>query len=79
MCKRAYIFLSDEIKKIKGLKTDQIEKVLGYANKSEIVHRDDMVKRKNEIPKIYWKKANKASESLKYVSHNKIQKTLVNI
>ena len=37
-------FTSDEIKKIKGLKTDQIEKVLGYASKSEIVHRDDMVK-----------------------------------
>ena len=37
-------FSSDEIKKIKGLKTDQIEKVLGYASKSEIIHRDDMVK-----------------------------------
>ena len=33
-----------EIEKIKGLKTDQIEKVLGYASKSEIIHRDDMVK-----------------------------------
>ena len=37
-------FSSDEIKKIKGLKSDQIEKVLGYASKSEIIHRDDMVK-----------------------------------
>ncbi len=37
-------FSSDEIKKIKGLKTDQIEKILGYASKSEIIHRDDMVK-----------------------------------
>ena len=37
-------FTSEEINKIKGLKTDQIEKVLGYFSKSEIVHRDDMVK-----------------------------------
>ena len=37
-------FTSDEIQKIRGLKTDQIEKVLGYASKSEIIHRDDMVK-----------------------------------
>ena len=42
--KRLTSFTSGEIKKIKGLKTDQIEKVLGYASKSEIVHRDDMVK-----------------------------------
>ena len=34
----------DEINKIKGLKTDEIEKLLGYFSKSEIVHRDDMVK-----------------------------------
>ena len=33
-----------EINKIKGLKSDQIEKTLGYSSKSEIVHRDDMVK-----------------------------------
>ena len=37
-------FSSDEIEKIKGLKTDEIEKVLGYASKSEIIHRNDMVK-----------------------------------
>tara|TARA_Y100001970_G_scaffold134089_1_gene165147 strand:+ start:4305 stop:5399 length:1095 start_codon:yes stop_codon:yes gene_type:complete len=37
-------FSSEEIEKIKGLKTDQIDKILGYASKSEIVHRDDMVK-----------------------------------
>ena len=37
-------FNSDEINKIKGLKTDEIEKLLGYFSKSEIVHRDDMVK-----------------------------------
>ena len=37
-------FSSDEIKKIKGLHSDQIEAVLGYSSKSEIVHKDDMVK-----------------------------------
>ena len=36
-------FSADEINKIKGLKSDQIEKVLGYSSKSEIVHKDDMV------------------------------------
>ena len=37
-------FSSKEINKIKGLKSDQIENVLGYSSKSEIIHRDDMVK-----------------------------------
>jgi len=37
-------FSAEEIDKIKGLKSDQIEKVLGYSSKSEIVHKDDMVK-----------------------------------
>ena len=37
-------FTSLEIDKIKGLKSDQIENVLGYSSKSEIIHRDDMVK-----------------------------------
>ena len=37
-------FSADEIDKVKGLKSDQIEKVLGYSSKSEIVHKDDMVK-----------------------------------
>ncbi len=36
-------FSAEEINKIKGLKSDQIEKVLGYSSKSEIVHKDDMV------------------------------------
>jgi len=36
-------FSSDEINKVKGLKSDQIEKILGYSSKSEIVHKDDMV------------------------------------
>tara|TARA_B100000029_G_scaffold503103_1_gene579484 strand:+ start:161 stop:1258 length:1098 start_codon:yes stop_codon:yes gene_type:complete len=36
-------FSAQEINKIKGLKSDQIEKILGYSSKSEIVHKDDMV------------------------------------
>ena len=36
-------FSSEEINKIKGLKSDQIEQILGYSSKSEIIHRDDMV------------------------------------
>ena len=36
-------FTSSEIDRIKGLQSDQIENVLGYASKSEIVHKDDMV------------------------------------
>ena len=37
-------FTSDEINKIKGLQSSQIKDVLGYSSKSEIVHKDDMVK-----------------------------------
>ena len=37
-------FSAEEVNKIKGLKSDQIENILGYSSKSEIVHRDDMVK-----------------------------------
>ena len=37
-------FSSEEINKVKGLKSDQIENILGYSSKSEIIHRDDMVK-----------------------------------
>ena len=36
-------FTSSEIDKIKGLQSDQIENILGYASKSEIVHKDDIV------------------------------------
>ena len=36
-------FSAGEIDKIKGKKSDQIEKILGYSSKSEIVHKDDMV------------------------------------
>ena len=37
-------FSSEEIQKIKGLQTSQIESVLGYSSKSEIIHKDDMVR-----------------------------------
>ena len=36
-------FTSNEIEKIKGLQSNQIENILGYASKSEIVHKDDIV------------------------------------
>ena len=37
-------FSSDEIIKIIGCHSNQIEKILGYVSKSEVVHKDDMVK-----------------------------------
>jgi glutamate 5-kinase len=37
-------FNSLEIEKIKGKQSNEIEKVLGYLGKSEIIHKDDMVK-----------------------------------
>ena len=36
-------FASEEINKIKGLQSNQIENILGYASKSEIIHKDDIV------------------------------------
>ena len=36
-------FTSEEIKKIKGLQSVQIENILGYPSKSEIVHKNDIV------------------------------------
>ncbi|MEI6125352.1 MAG: glutamate 5-kinase [Pseudomonadota bacterium] len=36
-------YSSDDIDKIKGLKSEQIEKVLGCCSESEVIHRDDMV------------------------------------
>ena len=36
-------FASTEIEKIKGLQSDQIENILGYASKSEILHKNDIV------------------------------------
>ena len=37
-------FSSSEIEKIKGRQSDEIERILGYSSKSEVVHKDDMVK-----------------------------------
>tara|TARA_B100000575_G_scaffold156742_1_gene125113 strand:- start:44 stop:1135 length:1092 start_codon:yes stop_codon:yes gene_type:complete len=36
-------FSSDEINKIKGKQSKEIEKILGYFSKTEIIHKDDMV------------------------------------
>ncbi len=36
-------FTSDEIAKIMGHHSNQIEKLLGYVSKSEVIHKDDMV------------------------------------
>ena len=35
---------SSEINKIKGKQSKEIENILGYLSKSEIIHKDDMVK-----------------------------------
>ena len=37
-------FNSEEINKIKGKQSKDMEKILGYLSKSEIIHKDDMVK-----------------------------------
>ena len=37
-------FNSEEIDRIKGKQSKEIEKILGYLSKSEIIHKDDMVK-----------------------------------
>ena len=37
-------FASSEIDKIKGKQSKEIENILGYLSKSEIIHKDDMVK-----------------------------------
>ena len=33
----------EEINKIKGKQSKEIEKILGYFSKTEIIHKDDMV------------------------------------
>jgi glutamate 5-kinase len=37
-------FSSNEIKKIIGYHSNEIQKILGYVSKSEVVHKDDMVR-----------------------------------
>ena len=36
-------FSSNEITKIIGCHSNEIQKILGYISKSEVVHKDDMV------------------------------------
>ena len=36
-------FSSNEIDKIKGKQSKEIEKILGYLSKTEVIHKDDMV------------------------------------
>ena len=36
-------YSTSELERIKGLKTEQIEKVLGYKYSDEVIHRDDLV------------------------------------
>ena len=36
-------FSSQEINKIMGCHSNEIQKILGYVSKSEIIHKDDMV------------------------------------
>jgi glutamate 5-kinase len=36
-------FSSEEINKIIGCHSNEIQKILGYISKSEVVHKDDMV------------------------------------
>ena len=37
-------FSSEEINKILGYHSNEIQKILGYISKSEVVHKDDMVR-----------------------------------
>ena len=37
-------FSSEEINKILGCHSNKIQKILGYISKSEVVHKDDLVK-----------------------------------
>ncbi|MBI5180180.1 MAG: glutamate 5-kinase [Nitrospirae bacterium] len=41
-------YSSDELKKIKGLKTSEIEKALGYKYFDEVIHRDNLVIQERE-------------------------------
>jgi glutamate 5-kinase len=36
-------YSASELKKIRGLRTDQIEPTLGYRYSDEVIHRDDLV------------------------------------
>jgi glutamate 5-kinase len=34
---------ASDVNRIKGLSTKEIDRVLGYSNGSEVIHRDDLV------------------------------------
>jgi glutamate 5-kinase len=36
-------YSASELEKIKGLRSDQIERTLGYKYSDEVIHRDDLV------------------------------------
>jgi len=36
-------YSSDEVERMKGLKTNEIEKALGYKDHDEVIHRDNLV------------------------------------
>ena len=42
-------YSNNDIKKVKGLKSDQINKILGYSSRGEVIHIDNLVREeKNE-------------------------------
>ena len=53
-------FSSEEIDKIKGKQSREIEKILGYLSKTEIIHKDDMVLIINELFRNIRKKCKKS-------------------
>ena len=40
-------YSSEDIQKIKGLKSQQINVILGYSSRGEVIHIDNLVKEKN--------------------------------
>ena len=36
-------YSADEVNRISGRPTDEIDRVLGYSNGDEVIHRDDLV------------------------------------
>jgi hypothetical protein len=55
-------FSSDEILKIMGIHSKEIEKLLGYVAKSEVIHKDDMVEYKmSQYMNLIGQNARKAS------------------
>ena len=44
-------YSSDDIKKIKGLRSDQIDEVLGYSSRGEVIHIDNLVRDKENEKK----------------------------